>query len=115
MRSVLKVTREQFLEIQNKMPSANKEQRNAKKCFMISNTERKMLTELKDLLEMFEFATHELQSNDVSISRVYPQIKTILTRLMNNPDNYTYTKELRIVRLFFQQLLLRDMINLVTK
>ncbi len=97
IRSVLKVTREQFQDIQNKMPTLTKVQRRVKKSFMISNTERKMLTELRDVLEMFEFATNELQGNDVSISRVYPQIRSLLIKLVKNHENYTYTKDMRKV------------------
>ena len=100
VRSVLKVTRKQYQDIQNKMPTATKEQRRVKKDFMLSNTERKMLLELKELLEMLEFATNELQTNEVSISRVYPQIKTLEINLIRNLENYIFTQEMRKVCCF---------------
>ena len=41
------------------------------------------------------FATNEFQTNNVSISRVYPQINSLLIRLTRNVDKYVYTRELR--------------------
>ncbi len=50
---------------------------------------------IKVVLEMFEFVTNELQSNKVSISRVYPCFIFLKTKLLLNIDNYKYTKQLR--------------------
>ena len=83
------------------MPTTTKKQRAVKKAFMLSPSDRKMLIELKDLLEMFEFATNEIQTNDVSISRVHPQINSLLIKLVKNIDNYVYTRELKKVKLYF--------------
>ncbi len=63
--------------------------------FHLSETEREMLVELKELLEMFEYATNEFQTNEVSISRVYPQVNSLMIRLVRNIDSYTHTRDLR--------------------
>ena len=55
-----------------------------------------MLEELKDLLELFEFVTNEFQTDDVSISRVYPSIKCLLYKLVDKLDDYKYTQNLRM-------------------
>jgi hypothetical protein len=59
-----------------------------------------MLSELKQLLEMFEFVTDELQSNRINISRVYPCIQYLLNNLkakdeFGNDVVYEYTGALR--------------------
>lgn len=95
IRSVLKVTPAQFAEIRSKIPGKGKKSRSMKENFYLSDSERSMLVELKELLEMFEFATNEFQTNNVSISRVYPQINSLLIRLTRNVDKYVYTRELR--------------------
>ena len=60
--------------IRNKLPKRTAKQKETRNNFCIDDKERKMLTELKQLLEMFGWVTDELQSNKVSISRVYPCI-----------------------------------------
>ena len=52
-----------------------------------------MLIELVSLLELFEFATNEFQSNEVSISRVLPQVNTLFFKLLKDLDTFKYTKE----------------------
>lgn len=74
IRSVLKLTPEDIKSIQGSMPAQNAKQKEIKKKFCLTSTERDMLSELKDLLEMFEFVTDELQSNKINISRVYPAV-----------------------------------------
>ena len=95
IRSVLKVTPAQFAEIQSKIPGKSKKARSMSENFYLSETERAMLEELQDLLEMFKFATNEFQTNEVSISRVYPQINSLPIRLTRNLNKYTYTHDLR--------------------
>ncbi len=72
VRLVLKLTPTDFATIKSKLPNKTKKQKEVKKNFYIDETERNMLQELKDLLDMFEWVTDEQQTNDVSISRVYP-------------------------------------------
>ena len=50
---------------------------------------------MKELLELFEFTTNEFQSNEVSISRVYPQINSLMIMLTWNIKQYIYTQDLR--------------------
>ena len=61
------------------------------KAFGLTLVEREMLTELK---EMFNFASLELQSNQVSISRVYPCVQVLRKGINNDIDNNKYTKQL---------------------
>ncbi len=60
-----------------------------KRNFSISDDERAMLEELKDVLEMFEFATDELQTNEVSISRLFPCLNYLKQALSR--EGFTYT------------------------
>ncbi len=57
------------------------DQKAIKRNFDITTVEREMLSELKQLLEMFEFVTDELQSNRINISRVYSCIQYLLNNL----------------------------------
>jgi hypothetical protein len=79
--SVLKVTPNQFKEIQDKMPDNTRQQRRVKKFFYLKAIERDMLKELQELLQMFKCVSDDLQSNKVSISYVYPSINTIIIKL----------------------------------
>jgi hypothetical protein len=74
IRSVLNLSPEDMKTIRNNMPSKTADQKAIKRNFDITTVEREMLSELKQLLEMFEFVTDELQSNRINISRVYPCI-----------------------------------------
>ena len=100
VRSVLKATPQQLQYIQSQMPSNNQKAKQARREFQISSTERVMLLELKELLELFEIATNELQSNEVSISRVFPSINSLIINLSRNINDYTHTKEMRNVTYF---------------
>lgn len=53
-----------------------------------------MLSELESLLTMFELITDEFQSNKVSISRVYPCIDSLKTKLHENLTEAVYTRDL---------------------
>jgi hypothetical protein len=59
-----------------------------------------MLMELKDLLQMFEFVTDELQSKRINISRVYPCIEYLRENLINHEKSgevkYKYTEQMRL-------------------
>ena len=94
VRSVLKLSPNDFMTIKNKLPTKSKTQKEVKKFFYLDETERKMLNELKDLLEIFEWVTDELQSNDVSISRVYPCVN-YLRKCLTKDCTFEYTKEMR--------------------
>jgi len=95
IRSVLKLTPDQLVAIKEKMPSKTKKQRKAKSNFSLSQLEREKILELKQLLEMFEFVTNELQSNKISISRVYPCVRFLQNNLLKNIETYPHTAELR--------------------
>jgi len=100
VRSVLKISTEQLNSIRNSMPSRNKKELEAKNKFKLSDKEREMLEELKDVLEMFEFVTDEFQSNKINISRVYPAVKYLRDNLIPKDDNnqaikYNFTNKLR--------------------
>ena len=60
-----------------------------------SQQECEMLAELRDLLVCFEFVTNELQSNKVSISRVYPCYLFLKKRLSEDLYKYPFTKLIR--------------------
>ena len=82
------------------MPSNNQKAKQARREFQISSTERAILSELKELLEWFEVATNESQSNEVSISRVFPSINSLIINLSRSINDYSYTKEMRNVTYF---------------
>jgi hypothetical protein len=71
VRSILKISILELAQIRNNLPTNTRKQRKTKELFRLSQTEREMLAELRDLLANFEFVTNELQSNKISISRVY--------------------------------------------
>jgi hypothetical protein len=96
IRSVLKVSASELKQIQNSMPNKTSKEKTARKNFSLTAVERAMLEELKDLLELFEFVTNEFQTDDVSISRVYPSIKSLLFKLVDKLDEYKYTQTLRM-------------------
>ena len=97
VRSVLKVTVEEFnlirVQLQNK--AKTKEQKKKANSFYLSLLERSMLSELCELLSLFEFVTDEFQGNGVTISRVYPSIKMLQSNLISNLNSYIYTINLR--------------------
>ena len=100
IRSVLNLSPEDMKTIRNNMPSKTADQKAIKRNFDITTVEREMLSELKQLLEMFEFVTDELQSNRINISRVYPCIQYLLNNLkakdeFGNDVVYEYTGALR--------------------
>jgi hypothetical protein len=100
LRSVLNLSPEDMKTIRNNMPSKTADQKAIKRNFDITTVEREMLSDLKQLLEMFEFVTDELQSNRINISRVYPCIQYLLNNLkakdeFGNDVVYEYTGALR--------------------
>ena len=96
IRSVLKVTPAQFQEIQSKMSTKGAKARKTRDNFFFSDYERSALSELQALLELFERPTNDFQSNQVSISRVYPAINTLMVNLTKNIESYVHTSDLRI-------------------
>ncbi len=61
IRSVLSLSPQDFKTIRSNLPSKNKKQKIVKSNFDLFQHEREMLLELKEVLEIFEFATDELQ------------------------------------------------------
>jgi hypothetical protein len=68
IRSVLNHSPEDMKTIGNNMPRKTNVQKAVKRNFDITTVEREMLTELRVVLEMFEFVTDEFQSNRINIS-----------------------------------------------
>jgi hypothetical protein len=66
------------------------QQKEVKNNFSISDDERAMLEELNDVLEMFEFATDELQTNKISISRLFPFLNYLKQALSREGFTYTF-------------------------
>ena len=67
IRSVLRLTDEDFRSVRDKMPRKTKKQRKTRKSFELKSKERAMLEELAQILEHFESLTDNLQTNEVSI------------------------------------------------
>jgi hypothetical protein len=98
IRSVLKLTPEDFKNIKKKMkekPNKTKKQIEVINNFHLTETEIEMLKELEELLSMFEIMTNEFQSDGASSSAVYPCIMSIKKKLLQNLDDYVYTQQLR--------------------
>jgi hypothetical protein len=93
--SVLKITPADFKAIRDSMPSKPANKAKIKLNFNLTNLEREMLSELKEVLELFEWATDEFQSNLVSVSRVWPAINTLKFKLLENIHLKNYTTDLR--------------------
>jgi hypothetical protein len=94
-KSVLKLSQEQYKEVRESMRKSTPKEQAARAAFGLTLVEREMLTELKDVLEMFQFCQLELQSNKVSISRVYPCIQYLKMGLKSNLNDAKYTQQLR--------------------
>lgn len=95
VRSVLKLTPTEYKTIRDQLPKTTTKQKRVAKNFDINATERERLEELVAVLDPFEFVTDEFQSNEVSISRVYPCIEFLLTKLGKDLMYAKHTKELR--------------------
>jgi hypothetical protein len=98
IRSLHKITPEQLEKIQESLPTATLKQREMQKNFCLSKTERTMIAELIQVLEVFEWVTNQLQTNEVSISRVLPCVQLIRDTLSANLDDEKinpHTKQLR--------------------
>ena len=106
IRSVLKLKSEDFKRIRDEMVAVNANQKDVREKFALNDHEREMLTELKIVLEWFEFVTDELQSNKINISRVLPCVEFLKKKLINKkpllsePDyddwvNFPHTTQLR--------------------
>ena len=76
-------------QIRQKLPTKTAKQKEVKKIFLITDTE-----ELKELLEMFEWVTDEVQTNKVSISKVYPCVN-YLKKGLSSVGSYQFTKNMR--------------------
>jgi hypothetical protein len=95
IRSVLKVTPAEFEKIRKAMPMVSKKQKEAKKKFDLSDEDREMLQELKTVLEWFEWATDEFQTNTVSISRVFPCVRSLIEKLSKVDYAAIHTQQIR--------------------
>jgi len=82
-------------KFESQCPNDNTAQRAAKEKFNLSKKERAMLEELAEVLKHFEWLTDNLQTNEVSISRVYPCIVTLRVKILENLDQKSYIKQLR--------------------
>ena len=89
IRSFLKLTPEELNKILSLLPDKEK--------IKITKVEREMLVELRDLLILFETFTDYLQSDKVNISKVYPCVATLKSRLLDPRlmSSLKHTKELR--------------------
>jgi hypothetical protein len=102
VRQVLKLSPQDLKQIRDQLPNKTSDEKERRKKFDISEIEREMLMELKDLLQMFEFVTDELQSNRINISRVYPCIEYLRENLINHEKiksgevKYKYTQQMRL-------------------
>ena len=81
IRSVLKLKSEDFKRIRDEMVAVNANQKDVREKFALNDHEREMLTELKIVLEWFEFVTDELQSNKINISRVLPCVEFLKKKI----------------------------------
>lgn len=95
VRSILKINKDELQQIRNNLPTKTKSQQKTKDLFRLSQIDRVMLDELRNLLVLFEFVTNELQTNEVSISRVYPCYLYLQSNLTKDLDTYKYTKQMR--------------------
>jgi len=86
IRSVLRISDEDFKKIRKSMPTKTKKQLEVKSKFNINPKERAMLEELADVLTHFEWLTDNLQTDEVSISRVYPCIVSLRIKLNKEID-----------------------------
>ena len=82
IRSVIRIPITEYKQIQSVLPTGTQKQKEIKKAFDPKNIEREMLKELVELLEVFEWCTNELQTNQVSILRVFPCYIAIKKRLL---------------------------------
>ena len=94
IRSVLNITPQEWADVRDKMKTTTFKQIIQKRKFEITELDRSMLSELESLLTMFELITDEFQSNKVSISRVYPYIDSLKTKLHENLTEAVYTRDL---------------------
>ena len=95
IRSVLRLTPEEFQQIKQKMPNSTSEDKERRRKFDLSSIERIMLNELKQVLELFEWVTDEFQANDVTISRVYPCVISLRSKLLDSSVEFIHTQEIR--------------------
>jgi hAT family C-terminal dimerisation region len=105
IRSVNAITKDEMDKIRSQMTSKTKKDKERIEKFNLSKTERDMLVELQDVLELFEYVTDELQGNKVNISRVYPAIQMLKRDLLHNLESYTYTKNIR--KTFYDRIIFR--------
>ena len=111
IRSILKISPTEFTQIRNNLPTSTKKQKETKRMFKLDQNEREMLAELRDLLVSFEFVTNEFQTNDISISRVYPCVIFLKRILTEKPENYLYTRSIRQALLKSLETRLDDLIK----
>ena len=77
IRSVLKLTPEDFKRLRSKMNQNTVKQKEAKEKFNLSHTERAMLIELEKLLSTFEWMTNLYMNTDTDkYSNMYPKADT---------------------------------------
>ena len=92
---MLKLSAEEFDRLRRSLPIRTSRQKDTVKLFTLSVEDREILEELREVLEEFESVTNDLQTNQVSISRVYPAVRTLMHKLSTNLWRYTHTEKLR--------------------
>ncbi len=83
IRSVLKLTPEDFKRLRSKMNLNTVKQKEAKEKFNLSHTERAMLIELEKLLSTFEWMTNEFQGIVLILIKKLLCFKYILKLFLN--------------------------------
>ncbi len=63
--------------------------------FRLEDEDREKLHEMQILLEMFEVANNDLQSNQVSVSRVWPTVRLLQVTHLENLFEFSHTGQLR--------------------
>jgi hypothetical protein len=94
-RSVISIKPIEYTNIKNSYKGKSAKEKKSYKNFDLMAEDRKMLEELVHVLEAFEWVTDEFQSNQVSISRVYPCIEYLRGILSEYQDDFLYVTELR--------------------
>ena len=91
---ILNISTDEWAQVRGKMKRTTFKEEQKYKNFFISDKDRSMLIELKNVLTLFELVTDEFQSNRVSISRVYPCVDSLKDNLNEKLIESVYTKTL---------------------
>ncbi len=95
IKSVLSISDADFRKIRDSMETKTKKQKKTKQKFRLDKNDRNKLEELCTILELFQWFTNLMQSNQVSISCVYPCVLVIQNKLSEENAELMLTKQLR--------------------